>query len=238
MFQGTRREELLESPTHYDLISESCFKCVKKGDTEGLRELLENNQSTDFFTAIEDLEQAKNNYAFLVARCAYYSGSAGVSAVTIGALFRKYMLVHKQAASIADLRPAAIAALKEFTTAIAAQKKSPRSPFVLAVEQIIAMHVFDEINVSAIAAQSNMSLSSLEHRFKKETGHTLTHAIRQAKITKACRMLAEGSLSCAEIATKLNFCSQSYFSKCFKDTIGMTPLEYRDKFSSRFPQST
>ena len=44
---------------------------------------------------------------------------------------------------------------------------------------------------------------------------------------EAKRMLRDTDLSVAEIAGRLSFCSQSYFTKNFTASEGMTPVEYR-----------
>ena len=47
---------------------------------------------------------------------------------------------------------------------------------------------------------------------------------------EAKRMLRDTDLTVANIADRLAFCSQSYFTKNFTEIEGMTPVEYRRQF--------
>ena len=48
-------------------------------------------------------------------------------------------------------------------------------------------------------------------------------------ITEAKYLLDNTDLSIKEIATKLNFPTQSFFGKYFKQYVGISPKEYRNK---------
>ena len=51
------------------------------------------------------------------------------------------------------------------------------------------------------------------------------------KVETAMSMFKFSSQSTAEISCALNFSSQSYFIKLFKKYTGMTPKEYKNKYS-------
>ena len=53
--------------------------------------------------------------------------------------------------------------------------------------------------------------------------------IIQNVITEAKYLLDNTDLSIKEIATKLNFPTQSFFGKYFKQYVGISPKEYRNK---------
>lgn len=48
-------------------------------------------------------------------------------------------------------------------------------------------------------------------------------------ITEAKQLLENSDLTIKEIATKLNFPTQSFFGKYFKQYVGVSPKEYRNK---------
>jgi two-component system, response regulator YesN len=48
------------------------------------------------------------------------------------------------------------------------------------------------------------------------------------RIEEAKRLLRNSLLKVYEIAEKVGYKSNSYFSAVFKESCGMTPLEYRD----------
>lgn len=67
----------------------------------------------------------------------------------------------------------------------------------------------------------------LSSMIKKETGYTAQELIDKYAILKAMSKLAYGTKSIKEIATEMDFPSQSDFGKYFKRNTGKSPLEYR-----------
>jgi AraC family transcriptional regulator, transcriptional activator of pobA len=61
------------------------------------------------------------------------------------------------------------------------------------------------------------------------TGKTSSQIIKAKQLLEIKRMLYHTSLSVSEIAAKLNFDDQSYFTKFFKRETGLTPLQYRSE---------
>ena len=51
--------------------------------------------------------------------------------------------------------------------------------------------------------------------------------IDEAVVRKAKSMLMQSGLSIAEVAEKLNFVSQSFFGKYFKQRVGMSPSRFK-----------
>ena len=66
--------------------------------------------------------------------------------------------------------------------------------------------------------------------FKSETGQTISHYINEQRMTAAKNMLVYSDTSIAEIACILSFNTQSHFTKVFRQTYGITPMECRKKY--------
>ena len=79
------------------------------------------------------------------------------------------------------------------------------------------------------ASRLHVSDKYLSARFIRETGRTLSDEINQARIEKAKLYLQYTDFSIEEIAEKTGFCSQNYFSRRFKDIIGMSPTQFRQR---------
>jgi len=62
---------------------------------------------------------------------------------------------------------------------------------------------------------------------KRELGHSFIHVLVQIRIQKAVHLLKETELSILEIALKVGYDSQHYFSTAFKKMIGVSPNQYR-----------
>jgi AraC-like DNA-binding protein len=62
---------------------------------------------------------------------------------------------------------------------------------------------------------------------KKKSGRNASKLIDEAVVYEAKRLLKYSGLSINEIATKLNFASQSFFGKYFKQRVGVSPSRYK-----------
>lgn len=78
---------------------------------------------------------------------------------------------------------------------------------------------------------SGYSPAHLRRLFIKHYARSPRDYILDRKIEMAKEMLLEKPpKSVQEIAVSLDFCSPSYFCKLFKQRIGLTPLEYKEKY--------
>ncbi|SFB49568.1 Helix-turn-helix domain-containing protein [Cohnella sp. OV330] len=63
--------------------------------------------------------------------------------------------------------------------------------------------------------------------FKEETGVSFSDYVVQARLEKAQELLKNTNLKIYEIADQVGYRNLNYFSKQFKDSFGLSPLEYR-----------
>ena len=74
--------------------------------------------------------------------------------------------------------------------------------------------------------------SYISRIFKEKMGTTLQAYITLKKMEKAKEMIRRGDITITEIALKLHFESLQSFSKSFRRTVGMSPMEYRKQFKN------
>lgn len=67
--------------------------------------------------------------------------------------------------------------------------------------------------------------------FKKETGRSLAQYILEKRVEKAKKLL-QSDMSVKNVALQVGYSNFSYFSKVFREMMGMSPGEYRDKLRS------
>lgn len=91
----------------------------------------------------------------------------------------------------------------------------------------ISNHYQDPIKIEDIVSYVHLSPSHFSRLFKRATGCTVTEYLIKYRLRIAKKLLAGTDSSLGEIAQTAGFCSQSYFSKMFRQFEGMTPLEYR-----------
>ena len=83
-------------------------------------------------------------------------------------------------------------------------------------------------NVNMMADELHMSRSTLYRKMKLVTDSAGNDYIRQYRLDKAAKLLAEKSWQVSEIATMTGFNSVSYFSRCFRARFGVSPKDYTE----------
>ena len=84
-----------------------------------------------------------------------------------------------------------------------------------------------EISLDEICELVGLSKYYFAREFKRITGHTIVHYINLTRCESAKVMLCESDASIAQIASLCGFSDQSYFTRVFKLTTGVSPTEYR-----------
>lgn len=101
---------------------------------------------------------------------------------------------------------------------------------VARAEHYIEQHFSERITVKYLANLGNVSVSSFNRIFKKETGKTPIDYLIEMRIEKSKRLLRRKEIPIVEIAIRCGFNSSSHFSYCFSRILGITPSEYRSSY--------
>jgi AraC-like DNA-binding protein len=84
------------------------------------------------------------------------------------------------------------------------------------------------LSIKDYAKMLHVSENHLTHLVKASTQKTSKSLIKEKQILEIKRFLRHSELSITQISYHLNFKDQSYFTKFFKKSEGITPLEYRE----------
>lgn len=88
-------------------------------------------------------------------------------------------------------------------------------------------HYFEDISLGILGAFLNVHPVHIIRCMKKEYQMTPNQILTDIRIKNAKKLLADPSFSCADIAEMVGFSSSAYFSKIFKQHVGISPQEYR-----------
>jgi two-component system, response regulator YesN len=80
-----------------------------------------------------------------------------------------------------------------------------------------------------LAAMVHVSSGYLGRIFKKQTGLSITDYIIKKRMVVAKQLLIKTNLSITDISARVGISYSSYFTKIFKEQVGMTPQEYRQQ---------
>ena len=101
--------------------------------------------------------------------------------------------------------------------------------FVALVESNISNENF---GVDDICREIGISKVQLYRKIKSLLGYNVNEYILNVRLQKAKYMIAKENLTISEIAFKVGFSSQAYFSTVFKSNFSMTPSEYKEKMKA------
>lgn len=79
-----------------------------------------------------------------------------------------------------------------------------------------------------VAEYMNMNSSYFSRYFKEEYHMSFIDYVKAQKIKRAKELLGTTNMKIYEISDKLGYSSVQYFSLLFKNTVGMTPIDYKN----------
>jgi AraC family transcriptional regulator of arabinose operon len=83
------------------------------------------------------------------------------------------------------------------------------------------------LTLNDLTIYNNLSKTQLIDIFKEKTGYSPIDYFLRLKIQKACFNLDFTEMTISEIAEKIGYSDQYYFSRLFKKIMGMAPSDYR-----------
>lgn len=90
----------------------------------------------------------------------------------------------------------------------------------------------EQLSLNDIASVVRVSPSHLSKTFSQATGQTITEFLTATRMDKAKELLKSTGHKTFEIAYRVGYNDQHYFSNLFKKVTGMTPMEYRRQGSA------
>ncbi len=101
---------------------------------------------------------------------------------------------------------------------------------VARAEHYIEQHFNEVVTVRQLAELGNMSVSSFNRLFKKETNLTPIEYLIEIRIEKSKKLLRRKEIPVTEVAMRCGFGSSSHFASSFSRIYNITPSEYRSSY--------
>ncbi len=106
--------------------------------------------------------------------------------------------------------------------------------FVLLAQSYIEKHCANpELSLEETAAEIQISPGYLSRLMKQSTGFSFVEYLTRARINKALRLMADPTVKVFEVADRVGYRSQHYFSRAFRKVLGVSPTEYKKGGSAR-----
>ena len=107
------------------------------------------------------------------------------------------------------------------------------SSLVKEIQDYLHAHVCEPLTVNDICKHFRFSPASLQKKFRAVTGQSLMAYFSDQKIVRAKHLIRFETVSFTEISEQLGFSSVNYFSKVFKEKVGVSPTEFSRYVSKR-----
>lgn len=185
--------------------------------------------SNDNQLSLDNLQSMKYKFVATIALMTRAAIEVGVSISKAYNLSDIYILKADHCQTIDEIYNNANDSIIDFVRLIKRYRHAQDPYWLKTCKNYISFHLHQKINLAELAEIVDMNPCYLSNQFKKLTGESLKHYINKSKITEAQFLIKHSHYSLLEISDILQFSSQSHFQKVFKDIIGMSPTNYKNK---------
>ena len=202
---------------------------VKIGDRTGAKEILNSILGTILFHNPGELGILKARLLELLSILSRSAVEGGVDVDTM--LERNLAYVNKvmQINNQQDLCAWISVALNEFIELVYSSQDARKVTQISPAINYIDANYDKPITLADIAKASCLSVSRLAHIFKDQMGITIIDYLTSVRIERAKQLLLATDQNCTEVCFEVGYNNQSYFTRTFKELVGVTPRQFRVK---------
>lgn len=102
---------------------------------------------------------------------------------------------------------------------------------IVAAQQIMHQRYMGALSIQQLAKQVNLTERTLQRRFLKATGYNPNQYLQHLRVQNACDYLESTNRSFEWIANQVGYEDISACRKAFINIVGLTPREFRKRFS-------
>jgi transcriptional regulator GlxA family with amidase domain len=110
-------------------------------------------------------------------------------------------------------------------------QKSHHDEVVIKAQEYIEQNVNDKITIEELAGNLSVGRRSLERRFKQATNNSVLEYIQRVKVEAAKRSMENSRKYISEVMFDVGYTDTKAFRTTFKKITGLTPAEYRNRYS-------
>lgn len=118
----------------------------------------------------------------------------------------------------------------QFSSSLQRQEKQPAG--AADISSFVLEHLDEPLPVARIAAGVGMSVRTLSRWCREQLSESPAEVVRRLRIEEAQRLLAETHLPLKDITARTGLGDASTMWRAFTQQLGVTPVEYRARFSS------
>lgn len=117
--------------------------------------------------------------------------------------------------------------MDSFIEKVGGERNSISRKAVSKAKEFIEQNYASDIGLKQVADAVYLNPSYLSQIFKETTGENFINYLTRIRIEKAQQMLIKPEMKIYEIAQAVGYTDQAYFSRLFKQVVGINPIEFR-----------
>jgi YesN/AraC family two-component response regulator len=112
------------------------------------------------------------------------------------------------------------------------EPRAEDSSAIRAIVDYCASHFMDDLSLEALEDALHLSRYYISHLFSHKLKIRFNDYVNSLRVSEACRLLRNTSLSMTDIGTRVGFNTLRTFNRSFGKQMGQTPSEYRRRSAS------
>ncbi|MFU1798130.1 response regulator [Paenibacillus azoreducens] len=117
----------------------------------------------------------------------------------------------------------------ELSELLYVKKQGQKRKLIDEITDYVSSKLEQKITLIEVAAHFGFSPNYLGQLFKTETNILFSDFLNQLRMKRVCELLLDPTLKIYEIAERVGYKNMIYFNRQFKQSMGMSPGEYRKK---------
>ena len=122
-----------------------------------------------------------------------------------------------------------VARIKKADMIVSRKGKAKKTIFASAVQEYLAKHFCEQITSLDISRDLFYNQSYFCRLFRENFGVSFLEYLMLYRISSAKLLLSAGNLRVSDVAERVGFLDASYFSRCFKKIVGISPTDYQKR---------
>ncbi len=231
-FLNTIYQELEILPTHSDYpieLEKQLQVAIVNGDGKSAREYLNRLLGDIYFRSNGDFSTIKARALELLVLLSRSAIEGGATVEQIFALNNASIQEIDRFDSLENLSIWLTSIINRFVSYVFEFGDIKHADLMHKIIGYIKANYMNKITLDEIAEHVYMSKSYVSKIFNEEMNTSLSAYINKIRIDKSKYLLADTSISIADIAHLTGFEDQSYFSKQFKVSTGFSPKKFRER---------
>lgn len=215
-------------------LAEQLSKAVRKGNPASIVEALKQLPGRAAFTGAMrvSIRAARDAMIGTITALSRAAIQGGANAETAFALSNRLIQQVEQQGTGEDVLAMEDNVLMQFAELMKGKLQKTYSPPIAKVMHYIENNLDQKVRLDSAAAYAKVHPVYLSARFKKETGTAFSAYVMQRKIHESTYFVRHTDYTFGQIAALYGFSNQSYYISSFKRILGMTPTEYRAKYTA------